>query len=362
MKSDTDQGMNDVLARLQKVRDYSKKVRASEYHLTNACNIRCKGCWFFEKEFDKPGVLSGTENKDLAILRSFVQKEKSRGINTALLIGGEPTLFANRIEVYVEEMTNVTISTNGWKPFPYDGFQDVNVAISVFGGLKSDDALRAIRPNGATFDGLFDAALKNYENDDRAIFIYATSPALADEVIPTVERIVENGNIVNFNFYSDYSSGQPLTTKSINYLKEKMLEAKERWPKQVTSHPYFIESLLTGKSHFGKFGYESCPSVSVDAEENSARIINGNKILPMFNAWAADLTTVLKCCTSGQCASCRDSQAVYSWLMVNHQHFLDSTESTKLWTDIAESYWSQFSWSIYSPYNSVESRNECVGS
>ena len=25
----------------------------TEYHLTNACNIRCQGCWFFEFGHDK---------------------------------------------------------------------------------------------------------------------------------------------------------------------------------------------------------------------------------------------------------------------------------------------------------------------
>ena len=34
-----------------KIRHISSKVTVPEYHLTNACNIRCKGCWFFEYGF-----------------------------------------------------------------------------------------------------------------------------------------------------------------------------------------------------------------------------------------------------------------------------------------------------------------------
>ena len=35
-----------LLDRFVRVSDFGSGVRASEYHVTNACNIRCKGCWF----------------------------------------------------------------------------------------------------------------------------------------------------------------------------------------------------------------------------------------------------------------------------------------------------------------------------
>ncbi len=42
-------------ARLSKVMSFARRVRVSEYQLTNACNIRCEGCWFFEYEGLKMG-------------------------------------------------------------------------------------------------------------------------------------------------------------------------------------------------------------------------------------------------------------------------------------------------------------------
>jgi hypothetical protein len=336
-----------IAERMKALRGYSSTVRASEYHLTNACNIRCKGCWFFVQEFDKLGNKSQKEVADPSALDAFVRRECERGVNTALLIGGEPTMVPRRVAVYVEHMKNVSVSTNGLLALEKEGFEDVSVAITLFGGLRSDDALRAIRPSGTSFSGLFQTALRNYRNDERAFFIYGVAPQHVGEIRPTIERIVDNGNIVSFNYYHDYRLAAEYP-KEVSALLNELLELKEDYPKQIASHPYHIRALVEGEAHFGRFGYESCPSVSVDSEANKGRLSNGKKYLPKFNTWAADLKTVLKCCTSGECESCRDSQAVYSWLLVNVRHFFSSPELLATWVAIAESYWSQFTWSPYS--------------
>ena len=82
-------------------------------------------------------------------------------------------------------------------------------------------------------------------------------------------------------------------------------------------------------------------------------MLNGNPILPVFNTWSADLQTVKFCCTSGHCDGCRDSQAVFSWLLVSLERFLESRDSLRTWVEIAESYWSQFYWSPYHRFAST---------
>jgi MoaA/NifB/PqqE/SkfB family radical SAM enzyme len=316
-------------------------VRVSEYHVTNACNIRCKGCWFFEYGHDD----ATRENKDLAALADFLQHERTvRKVNTALVIGGEPTLFPERIEVFIDKMANVTISTNGLKPFPYEGFEQVAVGLTLFGGGPLDDDLRAIKPGGRRFTGLFDTVLKNYRNDERAGFIYAITEDGIDYIEDTVRRIEDNGNRVNFNFYSKYGTATPSALHEQQRLLDKALEVKEKYPEAVVSHPYYIQTMITGKSHWGEFGYDTCPSVSVDYEGHKERLQNGNPTLPFFNTWAADLKTVKFCCTSGHCSGCRDSQAISSWLVVNMERFLESREMIETWVEIAESYWRQFVW------------------
>ncbi|MCP5056995.1 MAG: radical SAM protein [bacterium] len=338
------QGQTELAARLAAVRDWSRKVRTTEYHLTNACNIRCKGCWFFEYDFDR----TTSEVTSLHEWKDFAAKEAERGITSALIVGGEPLLFPKRIESFVSNMPFVTVSSNGLQALPKEGFEDVNVALTLFGGGPLDDQIRGHHPNGSRLEGLFETALANYRGDDRAIFIFALSDDSAQHIESTVRRIEDNGNQVTFNYYSDYGSDDPLHAAHGNLaLLEEALRVREKYPDTVRSTDYYIRALVTGRTEWGEFGYDVCPSISIDHPAHEARRKNGNPTLPLFNAWAADLETVNFCCTSGHCESCRDSQAVQSWLMMSLSHFLSSVDSLEAWLDLSESYWSQFVWSPY---------------
>lgn len=74
---------HDLKKRFKEVRKEAESTRSSLYHLTNKCNLRCKGCWFFEKGFDK----SSDELNDLITLESHIQAEAERGVNAPLLSG-----------------------------------------------------------------------------------------------------------------------------------------------------------------------------------------------------------------------------------------------------------------------------------
>jgi hypothetical protein len=66
-------------------------IRSSIYDVTNRCNLRCKGCFFFSSGEHK----AAAEEKDIGRWHAFVDKrEMARGVNLAILIGGEPTLCA----------------------------------------------------------------------------------------------------------------------------------------------------------------------------------------------------------------------------------------------------------------------------
>ncbi|MGK4005888.1 radical SAM protein [Sorangium sp. So ce1036] len=333
----------DYLERFRKVTALSRKVRSSEYLLTNACNIRCEGCWFFEHDFDK-----GTrELKSVDDVREFAKRERERGITYAIIIGGEPTLIPERVAAFVEVMDYVTISTNGLRRLPVHGFENVAVQISLFGGGQLDDKLRAIKPGGQRFTGLFDTALRNYEGDRRACFVYAITEDGIEHIEDTVRRIHENGNRVSLNFYSKYNRDEPLRMENAPRLVEEALRVKALYPDTLLSHPYFIRAIVTGESHWGTFGYDVCPSLSVDHPAHAERLANGNPVLPRFNAWAADCSTVNFCCTSGHCGDCRDSQAVLSWILVSLDRFRESGGHLKTWIEISESYWKQFCWAPY---------------
>jgi organic radical activating enzyme len=340
---------NSKLAdRFALLRDIGRRIRSSEYHLTNACNIRCEGCWFFEFDFDK----QSKEPTDIRVWRRFAAEQAESGVTSALLIGGEPTLFPERISAFVEAMRFVTISSNGLEAFPKLGFENVAVALTLFGGAGLDDQMRAIKPNGVRFAGLFDRALLNYKDDQRATFIYALEPSATEVIDETVRKIADNGNLVSFNYYSSYGTNDSISPDGEQKLLDEALRVADRYPESVVSHPYYIRALITGRTEWGKFGYETCPSISVDHPAHQERIKNGNPILPGFNAYTADTKQVAFCCTSGHCETCRDSQAVHSWLMTNFRKFMRLDRGLETWIELSESYWKQFVWSELHPSHS----------
>ncbi|MEV4846516.1 4Fe-4S cluster-binding domain-containing protein [Micromonospora matsumotoense] len=331
----------DLAARLQVVRDMGRRVSATEVHLTTTCNIRCKGCWYFEGGFDA----AVPETSDPALISRFVDSLVAKGVTQATLIGGEPTLVLPRVVPFVERLPYVTISTNGIRPLPTVGFAHVAVAISLFGGGPLDDALRGYRVNGSSFSGLFETALGHYRNDPRVIFVYALSEEGLQYVEPTVRAIQDNGNQVTFNFYSAHGSDQALRIENEQRTLAEALRVKQAYPETVVCHPYFIEALITGRTHWdGQFGYDVCPSISVDHPDHAERLRNGNPVLDGFSVYGADYQTLQFCCTSGNCADCRDSQGVYSWLLVSMNRFLDDTGRLETWLELAESYWRQWYW------------------
>ena len=323
---------------------FANRVRASEYHLTNACNIRCDGCWFFEYGHDR----ETREVTDLAAWEVFARAEsEDRRISAALIIGGEPTLFPERIRSFVRHMKYVTVSSNGLQALPREGFENVSIGLTLFGGGPLDDKLRAIKPSGRRFEGLFERVLENYRGDTRAGFVYALTEDGLPYVEETVQRIHENGNYLTFNFYSRYGAADPSAGTHQAALLTEALRVKEKYPDTVLSHPYYIRALITGRSHWDQFGYHNCPSISESHPAHAARLENGNPTLRNFNAWSADLKTVKFCCTGGHCNGCRDSQAMFSWLLVSMDHFCSSREEFVTWVEVAESYWSQFVWSPF---------------
>ena len=328
------------LQRWLRLRDLTRKIRTSEYQITNACNLRCKGCWFFEYDFDQ----RTSDAKDHDSLRTFLRKERDRGVNTALVIGGEPTLFPYRVAAFVDHMDYVTLATNGLKKLPTQGFEQVALLVALFGGSRLDDELRAIKPSGTRFTGLLGESLRNYRHDPRAFYLFAITEDGIDQIEEAVKRIGDNGNRLHFSFYSKYDGDDPLRVEDGKRLLDTALRARQLYPETVASHPYYIETMITGRSHWSKFGYQVCPSISVDHPDHAERLENGNPVLPGFNTWAADLETINFCCTSGHCDGCRDSQAVFSWLLTNVHRFRENKELLKTWIEIAESFWSQYVW------------------
>jgi organic radical activating enzyme len=346
IKSNRIFGDNSELAtRLKQIISFSSDKRTMLVHITNQCNLRCKACWFFTERFDQ----RSREIREIGRWESFAQQQADHGITVGLLIGGEPTLHPDRIAAIRHHIPYLTISTNGEFILSRTDFPDVTVALTLFGGYKSDDRYRAVRATGQRFSGLFPKALKNYYDDPRAGFVYAVTYRAIDEIEETVKRIRDNGQRVLFNFYRDFSRHEVETEDQEMALLDRTLAVKSRFPDTVSSTSHMLETMFVGRTHWAKFGYQTCPSVSHDYEGVEERLSNGHPTLPGFNAYTANHEPTL-CCNSGVCETCRDSQAIASWILSNMRKYMKRPELMRIWVEAAEAYWSQFIWSPWHPH------------
>ena len=138
-------------------------IRSSIYDVTDRCNLRCKGCFFFSSgEHER-----AAEEKDVNKWHSFVEKEMDRGVNLAILIGGEPTLCMDRIEAFYKRLPTFC-ATNGLIKVPRDRFPDMMVGLSLWGDAEDEITLRG--------QDTFKIISANYEGDPHAYYLYTITP------------------------------------------------------------------------------------------------------------------------------------------------------------------------------------------
>ncbi|MDH5474746.1 MAG: radical SAM protein [Cyclobacteriaceae bacterium] len=298
-------------------------IRSISVDLTHVCNLRCKGCYYFEEGMDAINV------PDESAFDEFIESEKERGTNFVTIVGGEPSMVIPRIKkVYDNFKCNV--ATNGLIKIPYEGLENLPIGISIWGERETDSALRA---NGKR--DLFGEALKNYKNDSRAFWYYTVAPGYANQIEKVVSTCVENGNAVLFNYYSDLSElGDKHDYKAgFHEVREEIDRMIEKYPDKILMTPSFNKVISEGKLFDESWGYEVCTNLSTNHENNFERFENGNPYNPHFRAYNADFSSTRRCCTgvNRDCDSCYDTWEHFSWVMVNLKKHLNSKEDFTDW-------------------------------
>jgi hypothetical protein len=294
----------------------AESVRSISLDITHKCNLRCRGCYFFAEEMDKSGEASRED------LKVFIQTQKSRGINFVTVIGGEPSLFPDRLRLVADNF-RVMVVTNGLKALPQEGLEDVTIAVSMWGDRATDRLLR-----GYGKIDIFDKALQNYAGDARVRW-YITLPANpAEETAEVVDACVANGNLVGFNYYGDLESiGDAFSHRHGFSGARKFVERMiARYPTAIASTRYLNEVVSSGLMKGEVWGYDVCGSVSVDAPQNAKRLLNGKSYNPFFNAYGPDLGAPRRCCVGEErsCSTCFDVWAHMSWVgMAMEKHLCD---------------------------------------
>lgn len=300
-------------------------IRSSIYDVTNRCNLRCQGCFFFSSGEDK----IGREENDIGKWESFIESEKERGVNLAILIGGEPTLCMDRIEAFYSRLPTFCAS-NGLIKVPRDRFPDLMVGISLWGDEEDERILRG--------KDTFSVSRKNYEGDPHTYYLYTLTPKQIGKTASVIQKIKDAGLKVHMQLLSNDEnvSGFYWDKKQMEDLRAEMDAMLDMFPETVISCKYYHELITTGEMLGRPFGWMECPSVTIDMDNRTPQ----PKRLANFVRWASDLESKHRCCTSEtrDCSTCRDGAAFMSWVMVNKRAHMRSSEDLQNWIEVFEMF------------------------
>jgi hypothetical protein len=299
-------------------------LRSTALDLTHECNLRCAGCYFFKQGMDRwraPG--------DPGAFVELVNQEKARGTNFITVVGGEPSLALDRLKRLYDNF-HLSVATNGLIPIPREGFENLPIGVAVWGDVSTDTLLR-----GHGRRQVFEAALKNYRNDERAFWYYTTTAGHAFEIERVVRRCIENGNRVLFNYYSDIDQlgGRFDHRAGFGTVREEIDRMIELFPEHILMSSYVNRIVSEGVLYGEHWGYATCPNLGADAAITEERLHNGNPRNLHFRAYHADFRSTRRCCTAvdGDCSLCFDVWQHYSWIILNMRKHLGSKQEFTNW-------------------------------
>jgi organic radical activating enzyme len=300
-------------------------IRSSIYDVTNRCNLRCRGCFFFSSDEHK----AAPEETDIRKWEAFVEREQARGVNLAILIGGEPTLYLDRVEVFYRRLPSYC-ATNGLIKVPRDRFPDMMLGISLWGDEADEKILRG--------KDTFAISSKNYAGDPCAYYLYTITPKQVGYTEKIIRRIADVGLKVHLQLLSNDEGveGFSWEDQQLQDIRIEMDEMLDRYPQTVISCKYYHEIITTGRMLGRTFGWRECPSVTEPMDSRNPQ----PKRLIHFIRWAADLNTMHRCCTSAtrDCAICKDGAAHMSWVMVHKRAHLKSARDLQNWIEVYEMF------------------------
>ena len=316
---------SDILAipavrdRWEKVRQYFF-LRESTYDMTNRCNIRCDGCYFFngDKQF-------ATENLDESAWQELMAAEKARGITFAVLAGAEPSLVPRLCQVCAENIPLGAIATNGLKAIPRE--IDYRIHISVWGNDRTSGEIRKAAD-------MLDRQMANYRNDPRAVFVYTFTPYNIVEAGAVTQMLADNGQQVTFNMFSapvGYHGPLRHTPQSLAATGEMMTELLSRYPQSVLFSPY---NIVAHTHEQGLHALFSCPYPRM----NPSTAIGLGRSFRQYRTdlqWDRDAAC---CVPDTDCTDCRHYAAGSAVVTARMYRHATDPDTFSAWLDYVDTY------------------------
>ncbi len=308
-----------IRERWEKVKKYFF-LRESTYDMSNRCNLKCDGCYYYEgdKQFAK-------ENNDPEAWRALMREEKARGITYAVLAGAEPSLSPELLKACYDEIPLGSIATNGFKRIPES--IDYMVHISVWG---NDDTSRKVR--GAKH--LLKKQIGNYKDDPRAVFVYTFTKENIDEVYKVMEEIAENKCRITFNMFSSpvgYTGSLRHNMETLRRSRQAMIDLLKDYPDNILFSPYSAAAHTHEKPLHALYSC-SYPRMNPSTDTGLGR---------SFRQYRTDLSWDRKaaCCVPDtDCADCRHYASGSAVVTARLYRHASNPELFKSWLDYVDTY------------------------
>ncbi len=308
-----------IRERWEKVRRYFF-LRESTYDMSNRCNIRCEGCYYFagEKQFAE-------ENRDEEAWRQLLKAEKERGITFVVLAGAEPSLVPELCGVCYDEIPLGAIASNGIKSLPPE--IDYRIHLSVWGNDRTSLAIRKA-------PDMLVRQMANYQNDPRAVFVYTFTPVNIDEAREVTELLAKGGLKITFNMFSapvGYSGPLRHTPATLARTEQVMTELLAGFPETVLFSPYNIVA------HTRQQGLHELFSCSYPRMNTSTDIGLGRS----FRQYRTNLQwdRAAACCVPDtDCADCRHYAAGSAVVTARMYRHATDPVTFSAWLDYVDTY------------------------
>ncbi|MDX9745835.1 MAG: radical SAM protein [Syntrophales bacterium] len=309
----------DIALRWEKVRKYFF-LRESTYDMTNRCNMRCDGCYYYEgeKQF-------APENCDPEAWRRLMREERSRGITYVVLAGAEPSLVPELLEVCYQEIPLGCIATNGLIRIPES--VDYRIHISVWGNDETSFRTRRAK-------NLLEHQIDNYAGDPRAVFVYTFTHDNIEEIYDVIDVLVHRNCSVTFNIFSSpvaYTGGLRHDGTSLLRTRRTMMDLLKRYPENILFSAY---NVVAHTEHAGLHTLYGCsyPRMNTSTDIGLGR---------SFRQYRTDLSwdrSVACCVPDTDCEDCRHYAAGSAVVTARlHRHVIDP-ETFSSWLDYVDTY------------------------
>jgi MoaA/NifB/PqqE/SkfB family radical SAM enzyme len=308
-----------IRRRWEKVRKYFF-LRESTYDMTNRCNIRCEGCYYYEgeKQFARG-------NTDPAAWHELMEAEKKRGITYVVLAGAEPSMVPELCEVCFRQMPLGAIATNGLKFIP--AAVNYKIHISVWGNDETSLQIRKA-------DNMLARQVENYRRDPRAVFVYTFTRDNIDQAREVAQVLAGQGCRLTFNMFSapvGYDGPLRHTPVSLEHTRKVMLELLSQYPENVLFSAYNAVAHTHRRALHELYGC-SYPRMNPSTDIGLGR---------SFRQYRADLTwdrDVACCVPDTDCADCRHYAAGSAVVTARLFRHATAPDAFKAWLDYVDTY------------------------